>query len=37
MELLSVSAKKLGHKLEIIYAPDCQLKFDKKTRVFYKK
>lgn len=36
LELLSTSAEKLDHKLEVIYAPDCQLKFNKKPEVFIK-
>lgn len=36
LDLLSKAAKKQGHELEVIYAPDCQLKFYKKPEVFIK-
>mgnify|MGYP001384138805 CR=1 FL=1 len=36
LELLSQAAEKLGHQINIIYAPECQLKFDKKPEVFVK-
>ncbi len=36
LELLSQAAEKFGHKLEIIYSSDCQLKFDKKPEIYIK-
>ena len=36
LELLSQATEKLGHKLEIIYSSDCQLKFDKKPEIYIK-